>query len=97
MATSRGHPELVFRLPDWTVWGGEWVLADNGIYWVNGKTSSRTAIEFFSFATGRITRAVTSSGVFDVGGGFSVSPDGRWLVFGQRDYHGSDIMMIEGF
>ncbi len=97
VATSRGEPELVFRLPLWTAWGGEWVLADNGIYWVNGKASPRTAIEFFSFATGRITRAVTPSGVFDVGGGFSVSPDGRWLVFGQRDYHGSDIMMIEGF
>jgi hypothetical protein len=32
---------------------------------------------------------------YDAGGGFSVSSDESWLVFGQRDYFTSDIMMID--
>jgi Tol biopolymer transport system component len=94
--TGPGDRALVLELPAGTAWGGEWFLASDGIYWLNGKASPRPAIEFFSFATGRVRRAVTPSGAFDDGGGFSVAPDGRWLVFGQRDYHGSDIMVIEG-
>ena len=97
VATSRGEPELVFRLPAETPWGGEWILADNGIYWVNGKASPRTGHRVLQLCDGS-----------DHSGGHAFRglrcrrrllylPDGRWLVFGQRDYQGSDIMMIEGF
>jgi Tol biopolymer transport system component/predicted Ser/Thr protein kinase len=97
MSTGGGATTLIFRLPAGTAWGGEWVLTDSGIYWVNGQTLPRAAIEFLSLTTGRVTPAVTPAGVFDEGGGFSVSRDSGWIVFGQRDYDGSDIMMIDGF
>jgi Tol biopolymer transport system component/DNA-binding winged helix-turn-helix (wHTH) protein len=91
-----GDSTLILRFPSETAWGGEWVLSDAGIYWLNIQASPRPAIEFFSFATARVTRAVTPPGNYAYGSGFSVSRDGRWLVFAQRDYEGSDLMMIDG-
>ena len=91
-----GDSTLLLRFPSETAWGGEWVLSDTGIYWLNIHASPRPAIDFFSFATARVTRAVTPPGNYAYGGGFSVSRDGRWLVFAQRDYEGSDLMMIDG-
>ena len=91
-----GDSTLVLRFPSETAWGGEWVLSDAGIYWLNIQASPRPAIEFFSFATARVTRAVTPPGNYAYGSGFSVSRDGQWLVFAQRDYEGSDLMMIDG-
>jgi Tol biopolymer transport system component len=96
MPVSGGTPTLVLNFPEGTSWGGEWVLTDSGIYWVNREASPRPAIEFLSFVTGSVTRAVTPLGAYDTGSGFSVSPDGRWLVFTQREYSSSDIMMMEG-
>ena len=90
-----GTPTLVLKLPEGTAWGGEWVLTDAGIHWLNRQASPRPAIEFLSFASGRVTRAVTPLGAYDVGSGFSVARDGRWLVFTQREYSSSDIMMLE--
>jgi hypothetical protein len=29
--------------------------------------------------------------------GFAVSPDGRWILYAQRDQSGSDIMLMENF
>jgi Tol biopolymer transport system component/DNA-binding winged helix-turn-helix (wHTH) protein len=91
-----GDRTLILRFPSETSWGGEWVLSDDGIYWLNVKASPRPSIEFFSFATSGVTRVVTPSKVYDYGGGFSLSRDGRWLVFAQRDYEASDLMMIDG-
>lgn len=96
MKLPDGAPILAFGMPGGTTWGGEWVLASTGIYWLNAEASPRPSIDFYSFATGRTHRAVTPPGRFDAGGGFSVSPDGRWLVFTQRDYDGSDIMLVDG-
>ena len=28
---------------------------------------------------------------------FAVSPDGRWLLFGQTDRSESDLMLVDGF
>ena len=96
MPVSGGTPTLVLKLPEGTAWGGEWVLTDSGIYWLNREASPRPAVEFLSFATGRVTRAVTPLGAYDTGSGFAISPDDRWLVFTQREYSSSDIMMMEG-
>ena len=91
-----GDSTLVLRFPSETASGGEWGPSDAGIYWLNIQGLPRPAIEFFSFATARVTRAVTPPGNYAYGSGFSVSRDGRWLVFAQRDYEGSDLMMIDG-
>jgi hypothetical protein len=52
-------------------------------------------IEFFSLATGQVTKVFTLPGDYDAGGGFSVARDESWLVLGQRDYFTSDIMMVD--
>lgn len=96
MPAEGGNAKLVLSFPSETAWGGEWVLSDAGIYWLNIQALPRPAIEFFNFATASVTRAVTPPGNYAYGSGFSVSRDGRWLVFAQRDYDGSDLMMIDG-
>ncbi len=96
MPVGGGPPTLIFKLPNNTTWGGEWIAAGSGIYWLNINASPRPSIEFFRFATGRVTRVMTPAGLYDDGSGFAVSPDGSWLVFTQRDYVSSDIMMMEG-
>ena len=94
MPVGGGPSELVLEFPAGTAWGGEWVLAKSGIYWINFSAHPRT-IEFFSLATGQGTKVFTLLGDYDTGGGFSVSRDESWLVLGQRDYFTSDIMMAD--
>jgi Tol biopolymer transport system component/predicted Ser/Thr protein kinase len=90
-----GEATLVFRLPDNTTWGGEWMPRPDGIHWLNLQSTPRLAIEFFSFASGRSDRVIVPVGPYDHGSGFSVSKDGRWAVFSQLDYHGADVMLID--
>lgn len=94
MPVRGGEPTLVLRLPRGTPWGGEWILKPDGIYWVN-PSGSPLAIELFSFTTGRSAPVIVPRGPYDHGSGFSVSNDARWIVFSGRDYHGTDIMMVE--
>jgi Tol biopolymer transport system component len=96
MPTSGGQPTLVLSLAKETPFGGEWVLADDGIYWLNLAASPDAAIEFFAFDTERSTPVLVPP-AYDHGSGFSVSKDRRCLLFSQRAYDGSDIMMMEGF
>lgn len=78
-----------------TVPWGQWVVLDQGIYFVNAK--SQSAIEFFSFATGQVTQvAALEKRVFG-GPSLSVSPDGRWILYAQIDHNDSDLMLVENF
>ena len=90
-----GRRRKILTLPDRTTWGGHWVATSTGLYWLNMDARSRPAIEFLDFATAQVTRAVTPLGIFDLGSGFAVSRDDRWLVYAQRDYLGSDLVMLE--
>jgi Tol biopolymer transport system component/DNA-binding winged helix-turn-helix (wHTH) protein len=94
MPVVGGPSELVFEFPPGTAWGGEWVPANTGIYWMN-EALPRPTIELLTLATGQVTTVFTPPGDYDAGGGFSVSSDERWLVIGQRDYFTSDIMMVD--
>ncbi len=96
---------------DWSVWrtlvsGGEeipvldhvrqgyWALLDQGICFL----SPELTIEFFSFATRRLTRLATAARNTDWSGpGFTVSPDGRWALYLQLDRNGNDIMLADYF
>jgi Tol biopolymer transport system component len=68
-----------------------WGMTDEGIYFFNYHTD---AIDFFNFATRRITQIAKPE---KRGGGLSVSPDGRWILFSQVDVDTSHIMMVENF
>jgi len=95
MPVKGGEPTLVLRLPRGTPWGGEWILKPQGIYWLNERAAPRPEIELFSFATGRSAPVIMPTGPYDHGSGFSVSQDGRSIVFSAMDYHGADLMLIE--
>jgi len=86
---------------------GNFAVARDGIYFESPPPSSplghipmltpftrpRITIDFLSFATGRVTRVMTvdrTSGL-----GLDVSPDGRTLLFAQRDFFTEDLMLVE--
>jgi Tol biopolymer transport system component len=75
----------------WAGFFGTWGLAREGIYYYNDSTK---AIEFLSLATHKITQIAKPE---KRGGDFSVSPDGRWILFGQVDQDTSHIMMVDNF
>jgi hypothetical protein len=75
-----------------------WALGDKGIYFATAEVPARPLIEFHSFATGHVTLVCKLDKPIPQGQpGLSISPDGRWLLFTQRDQISSDIMLMENF
>lgn len=75
-----------------------WAVVERGIYFITAETPNRPSIEFFSFATDRVTQVATLESPIPRGiPGISVSPDGRWLLYTQLDQSGSDILLMENF
>jgi Tol biopolymer transport system component/tRNA A-37 threonylcarbamoyl transferase component Bud32 len=72
---------------------GLWTLSPGGIYFVPAE-APRT-LRYFDFATRQIRR------IFDVdkdfGGGLSISPDGRWILYSQHGDLSGDIMLVDHF
>ena len=58
-------------------------------------TRPEATIDFFSFATGKVSRVLTVNRY--AGHGMDVSPDGRTLMFGQMDTLTEDLMLVENF
>jgi hypothetical protein len=56
---------------------------------------SAKSVEYFDFATKHVRRICKLEKNF--GNGFSVSPDGRCLLYTQVDKAYSDIMLVENF
>jgi Tol biopolymer transport system component/DNA-binding winged helix-turn-helix (wHTH) protein len=108
-AKGRGVPGI-WRMP---VAGGEetlvldhhragfwryWAVTEEGIYFTTAETPDRPLIEFFNFATGKVTTITTMEKRIDGNvPGLSVSPDGRTLIWSQLDQTSSDIMLMENF
>jgi hypothetical protein len=69
-----------------------------GIYFATANLRSQPLIEFFNFATGKVTQVATlDKPISRSEPGLAVSPAGRFLLFVQLDQSGSDIMLVEGF
>jgi Tol biopolymer transport system component len=72
-------------------------VLDSGIYFVRtppaGITSS--SIQFFSFGTGKTTPISTAER--PAFSGFTVSPDGRWILNAQIDRVATELMLVENF
>jgi serine/threonine protein kinase len=77
---------------------GYWAVAEQGIWFLNPNVRPKIAIEFFHFATARVTRMVTTdkSVVFGTPG-FAVAPDGKWLLLTLDDQNESDILVLDDF
>ena len=77
---------------------GYWDLVDDGIYFVDDKTSPYPTIRFFDFADRRKTSVATLAGpAVPWAGGLTVSPDRRSIVYTQSTYTRSEIMLVENF
>jgi Tol biopolymer transport system component len=72
-----------------------WAVVNQGIYFAEPEGKSRGVIEFFSFATRRVIRVAAIEKL--PGNGLALSRDGRWLLYGQDDFGGMDIMLVENF
>lgn len=86
-------------IPDFKVgsWG-YWSVLPQGIYFVQSLVPHSAAVKFYDFDR-RSIRLITNLSTeppFD-DSGFSVSPDGRWILYTQVDHSGSDIMLVEQF
>ncbi|MCG3161898.1 MAG: Protein TolB [Acidobacteria bacterium] len=78
--------------------GRSWGILPQGIYFIAREDTPRRTIRFFSFATRRITTLATVEKTpLDLQPGLALSPDGRWLLYAQRDQIVNDIMLMENF
>ncbi|MGH9938993.1 MAG: hypothetical protein ACREAM_22365, partial [Blastocatellia bacterium] len=75
-----------------------WILTDQGLYFAVSTSADVHLLRFYSFTTGRVTD-VASLQKKPVYGppGLAVSPDGRSILYVQRDSSSSDIMLVENF
>ncbi len=75
-----------------------WVVTDKGIWFATAETPAHPLIEFYSFATGKVTQVATlDKPLLKTTPGLTVSPDGRWLLVAQMDQSGKDIMLVDNF
>ena len=97
MPVEGGEESLVLAQLQAGYWGA-WAVVDGGIYFINPEAKPRATIEFFSFATRRITRiALLEREPVKWFSNLAISPDGRWILYTQLDQGGNDIMLVENF
>ena len=76
----------------------QWRLLPGGICFVNSRATP-AELRFLDFATNhvrlvsRVDLGISAPG----GGAFTVSPDGKWVLYGRVDALDSDIMLLENF
>ena len=88
------------RLFDLRVDGGNWVVMARGIYFLAYELGQTPyMLEFFDFTTRQTTQIKTLDGprsTFNITG-MTVSPDEKWVAYGQRDKLSFDLMLVENF
>ena len=71
-------------------------LAKEGVYFIpEPGADHKSSIQFLSFATAKVKTVALMSAPPNEG--LSVLPDGRSILFSQRDEAGSDLMLVENF
>jgi len=77
-----------------------WALVERGIYFATDETPS-PSIQFFNFATGQLSEIAKlekeKAPLHAAESGLSVSSDGHWIIYTQRNQRRSDIMLMENF
>jgi Tol biopolymer transport system component/DNA-binding winged helix-turn-helix (wHTH) protein len=101
MPVAGGDETLI--IPDFSpALSGYWRVFGDGIYYVAGEIKpDRTVVHrlnFFHFANRRTSVVATLSGALEPWyGGMSISPDRRTILYSQRAYQSSEIMLVENF
>jgi serine/threonine protein kinase/Tol biopolymer transport system component len=83
-------------------WPGYWAVVENGIYYVTDGTDSgrrgSNHLRFFEFASRRTSTLGPLPGLLDDWvGGLTISPDRRTVLYSQRTYQTTDVMLVEHF
>ncbi|HMH07420.1 MAG TPA: winged helix-turn-helix domain-containing protein [Terriglobales bacterium] len=73
-----------------------WAATSRGIYYTDS-TSNPPSINFYDFSSRAKKQVLSLPQEPTPGGGLSVSPDGRWLLYTRTDNEQSDIMLAEHF
>ena len=73
----------------------DWALGRNGIYFLDFECCSNATIEFFEFATHKITPIWTLTK--SPGFGLSMSADGRSILYVQNENTRTNIMLVKNF
>jgi hypothetical protein len=77
--------------------GGGWTLGPEGIYFFTSPDKqAHRDLRLYEFSTGYIKKILTTEREVAPYIG-SVSPDGRTILYAQRDEDGSDLMLVENF
>ena len=91
-----GEETLILDTPGAGGWG-HWTVVDDGIYFINTAVKGAYAVDFFSFANGRVKRITTMENVNEFVSGLTVSRDHQRILYTQQDSLASDIMLVENF
>jgi Tol biopolymer transport system component len=73
---------------------GYLAVVNSGVYFVNGDTKPKPTIQFFNFVTRQITPIASFEKPPE---SFTISPDGRWMLYAQVDHSNRDIILVENF
>ena len=80
---------------------GWWDVTDEGIYFIPAEADPPAQIhwslQYFSFATGKVTHVTDLPKPPAMCEAFDVSSDGTWFLYAQWDVSGSDLMLVEDF
>jgi Tol biopolymer transport system component/DNA-binding winged helix-turn-helix (wHTH) protein len=74
----------------------DWVVGSKGIFFVD-RSSAQPSIDFFEFASERVTKRIPLRRQPEFWGGLALAPDESWLAYAQIDQSASDLMLAEGF
>jgi Tol biopolymer transport system component/DNA-binding winged helix-turn-helix (wHTH) protein len=74
----------------------EWVVGSKGIFFID-RSSTQPSIDFFEFASARVTKRIPLPREPAFWGGLALAPDETWLAYAQIDQSASDLMLTEGF
>jgi serine/threonine protein kinase/Tol biopolymer transport system component len=73
----------------------EWVVTEQGIWFIWPTAHSRAEGRYFDFATRKTNVAATINKPVTIG--LAMSPDGRYLLYNQIDHSGSELLLVENF
>jgi TolB protein len=72
-------------------------VAREGLYYTTKDWGARAfTIQYLDFASGRVSEVFRREGAFDQSG-LAVSPDERWVLFGERPSEQAELMLVENF
>ncbi|MBI3476761.1 MAG: PD40 domain-containing protein [Acidobacteria bacterium] len=70
-----------------------WAIAPGGMYFVD--FDANKSIRYFDFSTKQVRPILDVGRAVD--GGLAVSPDGRWVLYVQKEDYNEDIMLVDNF